>query len=167
MRTAEYWVNQLGLIKHPEGGFFKEVYRATGIISKEGLPEHYGSNRNYSTSIYFLLTGNEHSAFHRIRSDEIWHFYEGDPVVIYQINEKGELSEMTLGPDFDKSMKYQFAVPSETWFAAKVTKPDGYTLVGCTVSPGFDFDDFELGRREDLIQRFPQHEEIIKLLTKK
>ena len=167
MKTAEFWVKQLDLTKHPEGGFFKEIYRSPGMISKDGLPDKYSGNKNYSTSIYFLLAGNEFSAFHRIRSDETWHLYEGDPIMIYQISEHGDYSEIILGPDFERGMIYQHTVPAETWFGAKVINPEGYSLAGCTVAPGFDFDDFEMGKRQDLLEKFPQHEEVIKLLTRR
>jgi predicted cupin superfamily sugar epimerase len=165
MHTAQYWIEKLQLQKHPEGGYFKEVYRADEAIPKHSLHERYTGERNHSTSIYFLITSNESSAFHRIKSDETWHFYTASFITIHTIDEKGKYSAVKLGSNPEKGEVFQFTIPHDTWFAASVNEPDSYTLVGCTVAPGFHYDDFELGKREELIKLFPQHEGVIRKFT--
>ena len=165
MKTAEYYIKTLGLQKHPEGGWFKEVYRSDEEIAGEHLPERYTGARHHSTSIYFLLTSDTFSAFHRIKSDELWHFYEGSPVTIYMIGSEGNYSEITLGRNIENGEVLQCVIPHGVWFGAKVNSADSFCLVGCTVAPGFHFDDFELGEREELLKKFPERSEIIKTLT--
>jgi predicted cupin superfamily sugar epimerase len=166
MKKAEYYINKLGLEKHPEGGWFKEVYRSSEEVAKEHLPERFSGSRHHSTSIYFLLTSDTFSAFHRIKSDELWHFYDGSSVTIYMIDKAGNFSEISLGKDIENGELLQYAVPHGVWFGAKVNKPDTFTLVGCTVAPGFHFDDFELAERIYLLEKFPKHRERIEKLTR-
>ncbi len=166
MNTSQYWIKKLNLQKHPEGGYFKEVYRADEKILGEHLPERYSGPRHHSTSIYFMLTGDEFSAFHRIKSDETWHFYVGSSVTIHMIDPNGKYSSVKLGSNPENEEVLQFTIPHGTWFAALVDEPDSFALVGCTVSPGFDFDDFELGKREELVKLFPEHEEMVRKLTR-
>lgn len=166
MKNAEYYIKKLGLQKHPEGGWFKEIYRSDETIKNEHLPERYSGSRHHSTSIYFLLTSDTFSAFHRIKSDELWHFYDGTAVTVYTIDENGNYSEIILGNDQEKGEVFQCVVPRGVWFGAKVNKPDSFCLVGCTVAPGFHFDDFELGKRGELIKIFPNHTELINQLTR-
>jgi uncharacterized protein len=163
--SAEFWINRLGLMRHPEGGFFKEVYRSGEVISKKGLPERYTSFRPFATSIYFLLESHEFSAFHRLKSDEVWHFYQGSPLTLFIIHPLGELTLRKLGSDPGKQENLQCTVTRGCWFAASVNDPGSYTLLGCSVSPGFDFEDFELGHREDLIRKFPKHQKLIESLA--
>lgn len=163
--AAEYYIKKLGLEKHPEGGWFKEVYRSSEEISGEHLPERFSGKRHHSTSIYFLLSSDTFSAFHRIKSDELWHFYEGSPVTIYMISGEGIYSEAVLGRNIENGEVLQCVIPNGVWFGAKVNEPDSFCLVGCTVAPGFHFDDFELGERNTLIKMFPEHNEIITKLT--
>jgi len=166
MKNAEYWINKLGMNKHPEGGYFAEVFRSEGVIKKEHLPERYSGDRNYSTSIYFLITDREFSAFHRIKSDEIWHFYFGSPVTVHIIDKEGKYSVIKLGNDPEKGETIQAVFPAGIWFAGEVTEKDGYALFGCTVAPGFDYDDFELGKRGELAKEFPSMSEVITKLTR-
>ena len=166
MQTARYWIEKLKLEKHPEGGYFREVYRADETIPKHSLHERYSGERNHSTSIYFLITNKKFSAFHRIKSDETWHFYTGSTITIHTINESGKYSTVKLGSNPEKGEVFQFTIPHSTWFAASVDEPDLFALVGCTVSPGFNYDDFELGNREEMLKLFPQHKEIINNFTK-
>ena len=166
MITADYYIKKLGLQKHPEGGWFKEVYRSSEEISGEQLPERFSGKRHHSTSIYFLLSSDTFSAFHRIKSDELWHFYEGSPVTIYMISSEGIYSEITLGRDIESGEVLQCVIPHGVWFGAKVSSADSFCLVGCTVAPGFHVDDFELGKREKLLQMFPQHTKIVNELTR-
>lgn len=163
---AEYYIKFLGLQKHPEGGWFKEVYRSKEEIAAEHLPGRYSGSRHHSTSIYFLLTSDSFSAFHRIRSDELWHFYEGSPVTVYMIDVVGKFSEITLGRNIEAGEVYQCVIPKGVWFGAKVNAVDSFCLVGCTVAPGFHFDDFELASRDKLTGEYPQHKVIIEELTR-
>jgi len=161
---AQKFIKQLQLKKHPEGGYFKEIYRSGEIILPEHLPKRYKSSRNFSTSIYFLLEGKQFSAFHFLQSDELWHFYDGCPVIIFSINPKGELIIKKLGKK--KDCELQLTIEKQNWFAAELEDKKSFALFGCTVSPGFEFDDFELGKRDTLLQKFPQHSSLIKRLSK-
>lgn len=162
-KASEY-IKQLQLIKHPEGGYFKEVYRSGERILPEHLPKRYKTSRNFSTSIYFLLEGNQFSAFHLLQSDELWHFYDGSSVLLYVIDKKGNLSLQKLGKSEDSN--FQITIKKKNWFAAEVENKKSFSLFGCTVSPGFEFDDFNLGKRNELIKKFPQHKNIIARLTR-
>ena len=156
---------KLDLQPHPEGGFYKETYRSEGIIENQALPESYQGDRNYSTCIYFMLISGNFSAFHRIHQDEIWHFYEGSPVELHTLSEQGEHKQHIIGSDVLEGEVPQLVVPGGHWFASKVIHPDHYSLVGCTVSPGFDFSDFELAVRSELTKTFPQHSGLIDAFT--
>jgi hypothetical protein len=158
-------IKELQLTAHPEGGYFKETYRSDGKISQNELGEKYSGDRNYATCIYFLLTSEKFSAFHKINQDEIWHFYKGAPLRLHIISKEGTYSAVTIGNDFEKGEVPQYVVTGGDWFAAEVIAPDNYTLVGCTVAPGFDFADFVLPERKELTALFPEHQEIIKKLT--
>ena len=161
---AQKYVKQLQLKKHPEGGYFKEVYRSGERILPTHLPKRYKSSRNFSTSIYFLLEGRQFSSFHLLQSDELWHFYDGSSVLLYIINQKGELTVKKLGRDQDSEL--QLTIEKQNWFAAELEDKKLFGLFGCTVSPGFEFDDFEMEKRDDLIKKFPHHFALIKRLTK-
>jgi predicted cupin superfamily sugar epimerase len=150
-------VEQLHLSPHPEGGYFKETYRSSEGIKAEQLPYRFTADRNFSTAIYFLMPGNTFSAFHRIASDEVWHFYDGDPIDIFVINEMGDLEILKLGNKLAEGQQFQHLVKAGNWFASQCAAVDGYSLVGCTVAPGFDFADFELANKATLLQEFPQH----------
>jgi len=165
IRNAQYWIDHLNLTKHPEGGYYKEVYRSNEFVNKKSLPDRYNSFRSFYTSIYFLLESDEISAFHRIKSDEIWHFYEGASITIFAIAPDGTLTKTLIGNNPDKGDSLQLLIPKGFWFTAFHNNPQSYSLVGCSVSPGFDFDDFELAKRSELEKRFPQHKEIIRKYT--
>lgn len=152
-------VAELELQPHPEGGFYRETYRSEGGCEVPGL-----GWRNYSTAIYYLLVEGNYLAFHRIRQDEIWHFYYGQPVKLHIIDQSGNYRLVRLGHNLDNEQALQWVVPAGCWFAAHVERD--YALVGCTVSPGFDFSDFELARRSELIQSFPQHSDLIEQFTR-
>lgn len=158
-------LSELDLKPHPEGGYFKETYRSLGEIKEESLGDDYDGKRNYSTCIYFLLTSDKFSAFHRIKQDEIWHFYDGSPISLHTISESGIHKVTIIGRDVLNGETPQFVVPGGCWFAAEVIHKNSYSLVGCTVSPGFSFDDFELRSRKELISLFPDKKEIISKLT--
>lgn len=159
-------IEKLELQPHPEGGYFKETYRSIGEIDKSNLCPEYDGKRNYSTCIYFLMTSNNFSAFHKVNQDEIWHFYEGSPIRLHVISEDGIYSEYKIGRDFSKGEVPQLVVTGGHWFAAEVQNEDSYSLVGCTVAPGFDFVDFNLPSRADLVSKYPQHKNLITRLTR-
>ncbi|MEX0967787.1 MAG: cupin domain-containing protein [Bacteroidia bacterium] len=163
IRTIIEW---LQLLPHPEGGFYREVYRSLGNIPQQALGPQFSGSRNYSTSIYFLLTSENFSAFHRIKQDEIWHFYQGSAIRIHVIYPNGEYRPQDVGLDFEVGELPQFVVPAGCWFASSVKDADSFSLTGCTVSPGFDFADFELADRGELTATFPQHAQIIEQLTR-
>jgi len=162
---ASYWIEKFQLIPHIEGGAYKEVYRSPMVLASDCLSPNFSGDRHICTSIYFLLQKGEISAMHRMRSDETWHFYFGDALMIYEIDINGKLIEHRLGSHPDKSENFQCTIKAGNWLAAKVISPGNYTLAGCTVSPGFDFKEFELAKRNKLIENFPQHKQLITSLT--
>jgi len=165
-KTAAYWINKLGLEKHPEGGYFKEIYRSDEQHHQSALPERYGGHRNFGTAIYFLLDRDDFSAFHRLNSDETWHLYEGGPLRIHAIDPDGNYQQTKLGLDLEKGEQPFAIMPRGCWFAAELIDKSTYALVGCTVAPGFHFDDFELAERQELIRKFPKHSELISNMTR-
>ena len=165
-KNAAYWIDKFKMIRHEEGGYFVEIYRSPEEISGEHLPERFGGQRAFSTWIYFLIHGDDFSAFHQLKADEIWHFYAGSALTIYSINPQGILSQIVLGEDFENGEVFQAVVPAGCWFGARINKPDSHALVGCTMAPGFDFADFKMGDGEVLKKHFPQHATIIDQLTR-
>ena len=159
-------LNKLNLQPHPEGGYFRETYRSSGVVNSDSLGENYIGERNFSTCIYYLLTSEMFSAFHRIRHDEIWHFYDGSPIELHCISPDGIYSKTVIGRDIENGEIPQLVVPGGSWFGARVILENDYSLVGCTVAPGFDFLDFELAVRSDLTLKFPRHAEIINMLSR-
>ena len=163
---AQKYIEKLQLKPHPEGGYYKEIYRAGEMILVEQLPKRYKSSRSFSTSIYFLLEGNQVSNFHRLKSDEQWHFYDGSTIVLYVIDERGNLNKILLGRNIEKGELPQSIIKHNSWFAAELLDKTSFALIGCTVAPGFEFNDFELGKRDELVEMFPQYKELIIRLTK-
>jgi predicted cupin superfamily sugar epimerase len=153
MRLAK----KLGLEKHPEGGHFKQTYRSDTMVNVEG----YDGPRNIATAIYYMLAGSEFAAFHRIRSDEIWHHYAGGPITLYAIGNDGKLSKTRIGKEMPQAI-----IKAGTWFAAALDGKKSYCLLGCTVSPGFDYRDWELAKRDELVRTYPRHKKIIERYTK-
>jgi len=166
MDTAAYWIDRLGLEKHPEGGFFRETYRSEEAVDGPALPDRFGGSRAFCTAIYFLLEGSDFSALHRIRSDEIWHFYAGAPLTVHVIAPDGDHSTAVLGRGPEAGETFQAVVKAGCWFGALVGGTTSYSLVGCTVAPGFAFEDFELANRHELLVRYPQHRVLIERLTR-
>ncbi len=156
---ARQLIDQLSLERHPEGGFYRENCR--GSLTLMGLP--HGGPRHAHTAIYYLLTSEGFSAFHRLKSDEVWHFYDGDPLELHLIDE-WEHHVVTLGRDLAKGERLQYMVPAGTWQAAAV-QGSRFSLLGCTCAPGFDFADFEIHSRDDMLAKFPQHEAIVRRFT--
>jgi hypothetical protein len=165
MSTAQHWIDRLRLEPHPEGGYYRQTYRAPLILPQAALPGFSG-DRAASTAIYFLLTGDQFSAFHRLRSDEVWHFYAGSALVVHVIEAGGKYSEFHLGSDPTSGEDFQAVVPAGCWFGSSLRQPGTWALVGCTVAPGFDFADFEMAKREELTPQYPQHRNIIQRLTR-
>jgi hypothetical protein len=165
-KGATYWVKRLRLEPHPEGGYFRQTYRSEITIAREALPAGFGGNRSASTAIYFLLEGKNFSAFHRLRSDEMWHFYLGAPVSVHLIDTSGKYSSIILGNDPEAGQVLQAVVPAGCWFASHVADWESFALVGCTVAPGFDFADFELGQRDALRVSYPEYGGLIERLTR-
>jgi len=163
----EALINHYNLLPHPEGGFYRQTYAAAEQISKEALPERFEGSRSFSTAIYFLLPTGSFSAFHRIKSDEVWHFYEGCPLNIHVIHPNGDYDCMKLGSNMNNGESYQLVVPANAWFASEpVGDPGSFALVGCTVAPGFDFSDFDLADAEKLVEQYPSHELLIRRLSR-
>jgi predicted cupin superfamily sugar epimerase len=165
MKDADSWIEKLMLSRHPEGGYYREVYRSEESISVDSLPGRYRGDRAFSTAIYYLLKGDEFSAFHRLRSDEIWHFYTGSPVLIHLIMPSGEYRRAILGIDEEGGSLPQLVIVRGCWFAAEVKEKHSFSLAGCTVAPGFDFDDFQMGGGE-LAGLFPVHKDLIERFTR-
>lgn len=163
--TADEWVRRLNMEPHPEGGYFVETYRAAEQIAAEALPARYGAPRAHSTAIFFLLRNGQVSAFHRLRSDEMWHYHAGSAATVWMIREDGEATAHRIGPDPERGDVLQLLMPAGCWFGAELEDAAGYILVGCTVAPGFAYEDFELADRADLTARFPQHAALIERLT--
>ncbi|GAV64765.1 Cupin_5 domain-containing protein, partial [Cephalotus follicularis] len=186
MAKASEVASKLNLKPHPEGGFYAETFRDTSVIlPKSLLPSNYKVDRAVSTSIYFLLPSGSVSSLHRIPCAETWHFYLGEPLMVLELNEEdGQIKLTCLGSDvIGDNQKPQYTVPPNVWFGSFPAKDfhissDGavlkteqrdaeshYSLVGCTCAPGFQFEDFELATRSELVSRFPNHEALITLLT--
>lgn len=160
MTNAAFYIDHLHLKPHPEGGYYAETYRSSDIIPASALLQFKG-NRNYSTAIYYLLEQGDFSAFHRIKSDECWHYYAGDTLLIHVLHNDGTYACIKLGSVIDKGEVFQFVVPANTWFAAECAEKAYFVLTGCTVAPGFDFADFEMADRQSLLDEFPEHCSII------
>jgi len=161
----QYWIDQLGLEPHPEGGRFVEVYRSSEGIPRDALPTRFDGDRAFCTAIFYLLEEGDFSAFHRIKSDETWHFYAGGPLDVIMLSKDG-VRTTRLGHNVHKGEVLQMTVPAEVWFAARPVKGSLYTLAGCTVSPGFDFVDFQMGSRQELTTEFPACQRHIEELTR-
>jgi len=159
-------IRYLDLQPHPEGGWYRETYRATESIAAGGLPGRYAGARSLATSIYFLLSSDSFSALHRLKSDEQWHFYSGSPLRVHVLHADGRYAPIILGPNMAQGETFQAVVPHGCWFGATVDAPGRYALVGCSVAPGFEFSDFEMANREKLSKEFPQHKELITRLTR-
>lgn len=163
---VKYYIDKLQLLPHPEGGYYREIYRAGEILLAEHLHGKYTGNRNIATSIYFLLNEKDFSAFHRIKSDELWHFYDGAAVKISVIDEQGKLFEIHLGNNIAGGEVFQAVIKKNCWFASELMDKTSFALVGCTVAPGFDFQDFEMAKCDELIKQYPQYKDTIKRLCR-
>jgi len=154
-------IEKYQLIAHPEGGYYRSTYRASLVLPAATLPLAFGGDRPVSTAIYFLLEAGDFSAFHRIKSDECWHFYKGDPLWIHCLYPNGKYQRLTLGAGQEADEHYQLVVPAGTWFASEPALDSAYSFVGCTVSPGFDFADFEMASTAQLTAAYPSYQALI------
>ncbi len=165
--NAQYWIEKLNMTEHPEGGFFAPAFRASEQISRDGLPDRFAGNRAIVSSIYYLLKKGQFSTFHRLKSVEIWSFFEGDPLTIHVLDMHGALIEKRLGRNFNSGESFQVAIEPGSWFAAEHRGGAAeFTLIGCVVAAGFEYEDMETASRAELLARYPQHSEIIERLTK-
>ncbi len=150
-------IRRFDLKPHPEGGFFSEIYRAATLVNRDD-----GAARSASTAIYYLLCDGAHSAWHRIKSDEVWHFYAGEPLLVHVLDENGALVTHRLGNALTHpGAVFQAVVPAGLWFAAECADPATFALAGCTVAPGFEFSEFDLANVEVLKGHHPQHSALI------
>ena len=166
MNDPQRLIQVLQLQRHPEGGWFNEAYRAAETIPHRSLPDRFDGDRAFSTAIYFLLNRAEFSAFHRLRQDELWHFYDGASLIIHMIDPDGAYETVTLGRRVESGERPLAVVTAGTLFGATVSDPHSYSLSGCTVAPGFDFADFDMPPREQLVAAYPRHRGIIERLTR-
>jgi uncharacterized protein len=165
--TAEQYIKHLHLQPHPEGGFYKQSYRCGEHIPSTALPERFSGNRPFSTAIYYLLEQGDFSSFHKIKSDECWHFYSGSTLYIHVIEIDGNYFCIKLGNQMQNNEVFQYVVPAGTWFAVEPAPDTAFALSGCTVAPGFDFEDFEMADKTNLTKQFPQHFSIIDRLCRR
>ncbi|MBN1621969.1 MAG: cupin domain-containing protein [Endomicrobiales bacterium] len=167
MNNVKKIISSLKLKPHPkEGGYFIETYRAKEKIGRNCLPKRYKSSRPFSTAIYYLLTPGTFSAMHRLASDEIFHFYFGDPVEMLQLFPDGSGKIVLLGSSISNGIKPQVVVPRNVWQGSRLIKGGRFALLGTTMSPGFDYSDYEHGKRSKLVESYPYFKEIISSLTK-
>jgi uncharacterized protein len=157
MKSAQYYIEQLELLPHPEGGHYKETYRSNMMISSSG----FSSKRNVTTSIYFLLSDLEKSHLHRIKSDEQWFYHSGETLEIFVLY-SGIVSTLLLGPNIEEGESLHHVVPAGAWFGSRVKDQKGYCLVSCVVAPGFDFNDFELAAYKKISREFPAYDVLLK-----
>jgi uncharacterized protein len=166
MVTINQLITQYNLQPHPEGGWYTETYKSNEVIAANALPQRFLGNRPFSTAIYFLLEQGNFSAFHRIKSDECWHFYAGQPLWVYVLQQNGVLQIIQLGNDIMQGQVFQHVVPANCWFASRPAPSSSFCFTGCTVAPGFNFDDFELATATTLAALYPQHTSIINELCR-
>jgi predicted cupin superfamily sugar epimerase len=157
--TAQYWIDHLNLQPHPEGGYYKEIFRSVNGVIREGSD----TVKQACTSIYYLLEGKDFSGFHRLASDELWYFHKGAGLHIHVINDGAhqiiELSDSDTG-------SLQAIIPPNTWFASEIPFGDGFALVSCAVAPGFDFAEFEMAKQAELVAQYPQHKAVLERLCR-
>jgi predicted cupin superfamily sugar epimerase len=164
-QTAADWIARLGLARHPEGGWYRQTYRAPEEIAAAALPGRFAAARAFSTAIYFLLEQGDVSHLHRLAADELWFFHAGGPLLVHAIDAAAELTTEILGSAPERGESLQAMVPAGRWFGAELAGGAPYALVSCTVAPGFDFADFELAERAALLALYPRHQALIERLT--
>ena len=165
--NAEQIKQQLGLVAHPEGGFYIQTYKAGETVARESLPARYSGSRATGTCIYYLLEPGTFSELHRLKSDEIFHFYLGDPVEQLQLLPDGSSRIVRIGSDLAGGQRPQEIVRKDVWQGSRLLPGGNFALLGCSVAPGFEFDDYESGTRESLIQQYPAQRDLITALTRR
>ncbi|HEY1870480.1 MAG TPA: cupin domain-containing protein [Chitinophagaceae bacterium] len=163
---AEEIIKKLELKPHPEGGFYKEIYKSRDFIEPNCLDNKFNDKRRFSTSIYYLLQAGDFSAFHKIKSDEVWHYYAGGDIILHLLDQQKGYQTKILSNELTGNGSFQVIVPANVWFAAEPSKGSPFTLAGCTVSPGFDFNDFELAHKKQLLKQFPLHADLVNRFCK-
>lgn len=161
--SSAYFIKKFGLKNHPEGGYYREIYRDKTIIKNI-----FNNDRSCSTAIYYLLEKDNFSSFHQIQSDELWHYYYGNVgLIIYELKKNGDLIMHHLGNDISNGESFVCVIEKESWFAAELSRcsHSDYALVGCTVSPGFEYQDFKIGDFKELSSHFPKYKDLIRKLT--
>lgn len=166
MNIVAELIHHYQLLPHPEGGYYKETYRSSETVAATALPDCFGGDRSFSTAIYFLLEKGNFSAFHKIRSDECWHFYAGQTLLVHILHADGDLQTVRLGNNVLAGETFQFVVPANCWFASEPAEGTDFAFTGCTVSPGFDFADFKLAKADELVKGFPAHTDLIRRLCR-
>lgn len=154
-KEAQTYIDTLGLLPHPEGGFYKETYRSAEMAN----------GRNLQTAIYFLITSHNISRFHRIKSDEIWFYHAGSALSVHTLSAEQGHQVHKVGMDLTKGETPQLLVPANTIFGSTLGEENAFSLVSCTVAPGFDFDDFELFTTDELLAQFPAHAKVIREMS--
>lgn len=160
---ADEWSRLLRLEPHPEGGSFRETWRSAERAT--GLPERFAGPRALGTAILYLLRAGERSRFHRLLADEVWHFHDGGPLHLHVLSSAEGYRRLVLGREPARDESLQCVVPGGCWFAAELAEGADFALVGCTCSPGFEYGDFELGTREELLARFPEQRALVERLA--
>ena len=164
--TAQDIIELLDLRSLPkEGGYYRETYRSAEIIHSNTLPDSYNEDRSFGTAIYYLLTPETYSALHKLPTDEIFHFYLGDPVIMLQLHPDKTSDVITLGHKINEGQKVQIIVPKGTWQGTFLKEGGSFALMGTTMTPGFDFSDYTGGIMESLLQQYPDQKELIKRLS--
>ena len=159
-KSAQYWIDKLGLIPHPEGGYYKEIFRSANGVTRAGATEP----KQACTSIYYLLEGRDFSGFHRLASDELWYFHKGAPLHIHVLDNRGNHTTIELSDADTGSL--QAIIPPNTWFASEIPQGTGFALVSCAVAPGFDFAEFEMAKKDELLAQYPQHTALLERLCR-
>lgn len=164
--TAQDIIRLLKLEKHPkEGGHFRETYRSSQSIAREQLPSAYSAPRSFSTAIYYLITPDSFSALHRLPGEEIFHHYLGDAVEMLLLHADGKSEIVTIGNDLARGQSPQVIVPANTWQGSRLIDGGQFALLGCTMSPGFDYADYQHGSRDELLRRYRTQSDRIRALT--
>lgn len=167
MLTAQRMIELLNLEPLPvEGGYFRRTYLAGEMVDRAALPERYPHSKAYGSAIYFLLHDDHFSALHRLLTDEIYHFYLGDPLEMLLLYPDGASEVLVPGPDLEAGQKVQLVVPRGVWQGARLRAGGRFALMGTTMAPAWDLTDFELGHREELMRRYPERAELIRALTR-
>jgi uncharacterized protein len=167
MLTADEIVNALKMMPHPvEGGYFAETYRAAETVPQTVIGRAYPGARSLSTAIYYMLTPGTISAMHRVRGDEMFHFYLGDPVEMLQLDSDGTGEVVVLGQDILSGMTLQHVVPGGVWQGSRLLEGGKFALMGTTMAPGFEYEDYETGKRDELIAKYPAFADLIRARMK-